>query len=630
MTSEALAQSAAVIAGAAQANPPLRAGGTAPLRDAAIPPIGAAEKHANALIMMVDDEPTTTEVLQMFLEAHGYFKFVVTNDSREAMKIMAEKQPDVLLLDLMMPGVSGFEVLAGMRERETLRHIPVIMLTSSVDAETKLRALELGATDFLGKPVDPSELALRLRNTLRAKAHQDRLTYYDSLTGLPNRKQFHQRLERALVSAGERNRYCAVLHFDLDRFQNINDSFGHGLGDMVLKAVAQRLEGAIMLGDVTQDLSQIPIDEPFVARLGGDEFGIVLPELDSVGAAVHTAERVRAAFAQPFVLVQDEMFLSTAIGIAVSPHDGNEPDQLLQKATAATAHAKQKGLKEHQFYAPDLNRHVSERVRLENLMHLALERNQFELNYQPKIDVDTGDVIGAEALLRWQLPDTGYVSPGDFIPIAEESGLIVDIGANVFRRACEQISAWEAEGFPDLRVAVNVSALQFRNTGFLEMMQEAITSTGINGYNLTVELTESVLMENVVEAARILDAVRDIGPKISIDDFGTGYSSLSYLKRFAIDELKIDGSFLRDLPADEDNCAIVSSIIALAQGLNLSVVAEGVEHEAQLEFLRERNCRSFQGFIAAPALPPERYVAFLRVAQERGWPAAAAALEQKA
>ena len=581
----------------------------------------AWELQTEPLIMMVDDEPTTTEVLQVFLEVAGYRKFLTTNDSREAIRMIEIKQPDVLLLDLVMPEVSGFEILAAMREADGLRHVPVIMLTSSIDAETKLRALELGATDFLGNPVDPSELALRLRNTLRAKAHQDRLAYYDILTGLPNRALFERKLDQALQAATEAHRFCAVLHFDLDRFQKVNESLGHGMGDMALKAVSQRLESAILVGDMTLD--RIPALDPFVARLGGDEFGIVLPDLGSVSEVVRIAEHVRAAFAQPFVLARDEMFISTCVGIAVAPHDGSDGDTLLQKASAATSHSKQKGLKAHQFYSAGLNEHVSDRLRLENQLHMALEREQLEIAYQPKICLQSGRVTGAEALLRWKLPDRGYVSPAEFIPIAEESGLIVKIGANVFKQVCQQLREWEASGHADLGLSVNVSALQFRDAAFLDLIHDVLRETGVAAHHLTIELTESVLMENAGESVRTLERIRALGPKISIDDFGTGYSSLSYLKGFAVDELKIDGSFMRDLPEDQDNLAIVNAIIGLAQGLGLFIVAEGVENVAQLEFLREHECGEFQGFIASRAVPPAKYLEFVRVAAERGWAAAA-------
>ncbi len=604
------------------ANPPLQQPVAAPLGDIGawtVAPVG--QQATNALIMMVDDEPTTTEVLQMFLEDHGYSRFAALNDSRLALDTVRERQPDVLLLDLMMPDVDGFEILAAMREAGLLETTPVIMLTSSVDAATKLRALELGATDFLGKPVDPSELALRLRNTLRAKAHQDRLAFYDALTGLPNRNMFQRRLERALACAAENERACAVLHFDLDRFQNVNESLGHGMGDMVLKAVAQRLESVMLLGERT--LSRAALEDPFVARLGGDEFAIVLPDLDDTDIVVEVAERLRDSFRQAFVVGRDELFVSSAIGVSVSPYDGARGDELLQKATAATAHAKQSGLREHQFYFAGLNERVSERLRLENLLHKAVEREQLELAYQPKISLQTGKVIGAEALLRWNLPESGYVSPAEFIPIAEESGLILNIGRCVMEQAVRQLADWARDGHDQLNLSVNVSALQFRDPAFLDNVHSVLASSGVNPHNLTIELTESALMDQAVEVEAALEQIRAAGPRISVDDFGTGYSSLTYLKRFAIDELKIDRSFLHNVPADEGNCAIVKTVIGLAHGLKLHVVAEGVEDDAQLAFLRAHGCHVFQGFIASKAVDTRRFTTFIEIAAEHGWPTAA-------
>lgn len=610
---------------ASATNPPLQhPGGDAAWAAVATQYGATSDLVREPLIMMVDDEPTTTEVLQMFLEAAGYTKFVTRNDSRTAIDALREDTPDVLLLDLMMPEVSGFEILAAMREDDVLRHIPVIMLTSSVDAETKLQALELGATDFLGKPVDPSELALRLRNTLRAKAHQDRLAHYDALTGLPNRALCQGRLDAALAATIAENRQCAVLHVDLDRFRRVNDSLGQKMGDMVLKSVAQRLEGVVMLGDQTLDLAALPQSEPFVARLGADEFAIVMPCINDVDHVTRTASRVRGAFLQPFVLVRDDVFVTAAVGIAMCPRDGTRADDLLQKAASATAHAKTHGLKHHQFYSSDVTEHASRRLQLETLLYKAVENDQLSIAYQPKLAVGNDAVVGAEALLRWTLPDGTSVSPGEFIPIAEECGLIVDVGASVLRMACRQLRDWQAAGLSDINLAVNVSAVQFRDAAFLDVLEAALGDAGINGTQLTVEVTEGVLMNNADESTRTLSRIRELGPRISIDDFGTGYSSLAYLKRFAIDELKIDGSFIRDIPHDPDNCAIVNAVIGLSHGLGLRVVAEGVEEETQHAFLREHGCNVFQGFLASRALPPAQFLAFVRAAQAQGWRAAAA------
>jgi diguanylate cyclase (GGDEF)-like protein len=558
-----------------------------------------------AVIMLVDDEPTTLDVLQMFLEEAGYENFVAVTDSRQALGLLRSRRPDVLLLDLMMPEVGGFDILSSMRADPDLVHVPVIMLTSSTDAQTKLTALELGATDFLGKPVDPSELALRLRNTLAAKAYQDRLAYYDRLTGLPNRQLFSERLERTLWRAQQESSACAVMHLDLDRFQQINDSLGHTAGDGLLKAVAQRLESTLAV-DWDSDRESV-----FLARVGGDEFSMILTGFRGPDHAIELAERIRAALGHPFTLGEREFFVSASLGVAVFPEDGPDRDTLMRHAGIATSHAKQRGDKSYQFYSSGLNARAMEYLSLESQLHKAIERGELVLHYQPKICTGSGRITGAEALVRWHHPEHGTVSPATFIPIAEESGLIIPIGEWVLHRACEQLRAWTQAGYGHLQMAVNVSTLQFRSERLLEIIEQALRGTGLDGRHLTIELTESVLMCNARGSARTLEEIRALGPKVSVDDFGTGYSSLSYLKRFAIDELKIDRSFVRDIPQDPDNSAIVTAVIAMAHGLGLSVVAEGVETEAQLAFLRERRCDQFQGFLVGRPTEATRFVQLL-------------------
>ncbi len=575
------------------------------------------ELDSQPLIMMIDDEPTTTEVLQMFLESSGYRNFLVSNDSREALALMSRQHPDVVLLDLMMPEIGGFDILTAMRDSETLRHTPVIMLTSSVDAETKLTALQIGATDFLGKPVDPSELALRLRNTLKAKAHQDRLALCDKLTGLPNRISFQQRLSLALEMATRTGTHCAVMHVDPARFKKINESLGNAMGDLVLKAIAQRLEGLILLGDKTLDY--VPSVYPFVARLGADEFAIVLPDQRDVAQVTRLAEQVRSAFGQPFNLANEELFVSLGIGIAIAPQDGLDADTLLQNASAATASAKQHKSKRPAFYARHLNESVSDRLRLETLLYKAIERQQLHLVFQPKICLPSGRVLGAEALLRWKLPDRGYVSPAEFIPIAEETGLIIEIGCAVIQQGCTQLRAWAASGLADLHLAVNVSTLQFQTPGFADQLAGVLQQGGFDPAQLTIEITESLLLDNNGESSRKLERIRGLGPKVSIDDFGTGYSSLSYLRQYPIDELKIDRSFLVRLPDERGNRAIVEAVVHLAHGLNLSVVAEGVETVAQLDYLRSVGCNQMQGFLACKGVPVAEFLQFVELHRARGW-----------
>jgi diguanylate cyclase (GGDEF)-like protein len=563
----------------------------APSSAGAIP---LAQSQQDSLIMLVDDEPTTLEVLQMFLEEAGYRNFLTTSDSREALGLLTSRRPDVLLLDLMMPHVGGFDILRKMRTDPTMRHVPVIMLTSSTDAQTKLTALELGATDFLGKPVDPSELALRLRNTLSAKAYQDRLALYDRLTGLPNRHLFTEQLERILWSTRSHAGRCAVVHVDLNRFRQLNDYLGHTAGDALLKTVAQRLDTASTT-DSLDDTVSLP-EMPLLARIGGDEFALVLKSVKSEVEVMDTAKALCNAMAPSIHIGGREVQVHASIGVALYPDDGDNADALLRHATTATAtsHAKQRGLTAYQFYSRELNEESRTRVELEADLFKALAKRQLALHYQPKLCLRTGKVTGFEALLRWDHPERGQIPPGAFIPLAEATGLITSIGQWVLHQACQQLRAWHDAGHSGLQVAVNVSAVQFREDDLLETVGTALLHSGIPSHCLTVELTETVLMENVDDSARILEALRNMGVRISVDDFGTGYSSLSYLRRFSIDELKVDRSFVRDVPANADASAIIAAVVGMARGLGLKVVAEGVEEREQLKYLQSLGTDEFR------------------------------------
>ena len=549
-----------------------------------------------ATIMMVDDEPIIIETLQMFLEDAGYENFVTTTEPRKALNMLVLKKPDVVLLDLMMPDVNGLEILTWMRAEGGLKHIPVIILTSATDPETKLKALELGATDFLGKPVDSSELALRLRNTLAAKSYQDRLLYYDGLTGLPNRRLFLNNLEGELKRAKAESTACAVLHIGLDRFRQINDTLGHGLGDAVLKAVSGRLDKCVRESEfITREDLQ---DEPPIARIGGDEFALLFPNVERLENATLLARKVLASLAKPYRLHAREIFVTASIGISVYPMDADNLDSLLKHADAAVSHAKRRGRNTYQYYSKELNAKSGEKLGLENELRKALEKRELFFQFQPKIEIATGRVVGAEALLRWKHPKLGVVPPDKFIPIAEEIGMIEPLGEWALYAACMLNKRWQSSGIRPVRIAVNVSGRQFQNAGRLKLsIRNALERSGLDGKYLGIELTEGTIMENPDENSRTLKDIKDMGVMLAIDDFGTGYSSLSYLKKFPLDELKIDRSFLKDIPKSEDDSAIVSALIALAHGLSMTVVAEGVENEMQLGYLRDRGCDEYQGHL---------------------------------
>ena len=568
------------------------------------------DKLKNALIMMVDDEPIMTEMIQTFLEDAGYRNFITTDQSAQAMALLALHRPEILLLDLIMPEVSGFDILHAMRADSSLQHMPVIVLTSSTDAVTKLQALELGAADFLAKPVDPSELALRLRNTLAAKAYQDQLAYYDALTGLPNRRLFLDRFNLELTNASRDAKGVAILHIGLDRFKQINDTLGLRVGDAVLREAGQRVEQSVRVSDPSEGLGSAS-SWVTLSRVGGDEFAVLLPEAAHFENAAIVARRILNAMAEPVRVEGQEVFVSASIGISVFPYDGKETDTLLKHASIATYHAKEHGRNTYQFYSREINARSVERLKLENELRKALKNDELMLYYQPKVDVKTGRMTGVEALLRWNHPKLGLVMPGVFIPLAEEAGLIVRMGEWVLQEGCRQAQAWHDAGLTGLGVSVNVSPQQFCQPGLMDAIRDALHRSGLEARYLTLELTESMIMENASRNIETLHEMKGTGLKISIDDFGTGYSSLSYLKRFPLDELKVDRSFLGDLQNGADDAAIVSAIIAMAHSLNLRVVAEGVETQRQLAFLKARGCDQCQGYLFAKPMPAEELTAMV-------------------
>jgi diguanylate cyclase len=570
---------------------------------------------SNATVMMVDDDPLMIEVVQTFLEEAGYTSFITTSSPTQAMSMMAERKPDILLLDLMMPEVSGFDILTRIRGDEELRYTPVIILTAESDPAARLKALELGATDFLTKPVDSSELRLRLRNALAFKAYQDRLADFDALTGLLNRGKFRSALGATLLST-PRTRACALLHIDLDRFKQINDTLGHRTGDKLLCAVGKVLDSTFVGAEATGwPGNRAPESTVMLARVGGNGFAALLPNLHNlskVDSATSIARQVLSAFSKPFQIDGREMFVTVSIGIAISPGDGEEADTLLKSAEMAMYQAKKRGRNTYEFFSGEMNASSLERLTLETQLRHAVERGEFLLFYQPKVDVATRRVTGAEALIRWKHPELGIVSPAKFIPIAEETGLIVEIGQWVLRTACAQIKTWTQAGLPPLSVSVNVSTAQFKQRKVWHAVRGALERSGITPGQLVLELTESMLMENANDSIDMLNELKEIGVKISIDDFGTGYSSLSYLSRFPIDELKIDRSFVSGLPVDRNGAAIVGAIIALARELDLKTVAEGVETDEQLQFLQSRHCDQYQGYLCSRPAPPELFANLLK------------------
>jgi diguanylate cyclase (GGDEF)-like protein/PAS domain S-box-containing protein len=432
----------------------------------------------------------------------------------------------------------------------------------------------------------------------RYEAELEARARFDTLTGLANRALLHDRIESAInFAAGRAPVWIAAL--DLDHFKFVNDTLGHDAGDRLLKAVAERIAGAVGRSDT-------------VARTGGDEFVLVLPERPDEGEASDTVRAVLAAVAHPLELDGQELVLTGSAGVAAYPGDGSDAATLIQHAEVAMYRAKELGRNTVQFYTPSMNARARERLALEVALRSALHHNEFELYYQPQVDLLSGSVVGVEALIRWRHPSMGMVRPDRFINLAEETGLIVPIGAWVLRTACRQNRDWQHAGYGPLRIGVNLSARQFAEPGLVPEIARVLEETGMAATQLEIEITESLVMEDVEGAIRTMAELKRMGVKLSIDDFGTGYSSLSYLRRFPVDVLKIDRSFVRDIPASEDDAAMVAAIIELARGLRMRVIAEGVETEAQLEYLRRRGCDEVQGHVYGMAAPGPDVEAMLR------------------
>lgn len=446
-------------------------------------------------------------------------------------------------------------------------------------------------------PVKSQEVIVLIRDITERKQADDQiayLAYHDSLTALPNSRLFKDRLEHAISQAKRNNKILAVMFLDLDRFKLINDSMGHSAGDELLKITSQRLIEAVRKTDSVAINANT--DNSAIARSGGDEFTILLDDIESREAITRIAERIVKNIALPMKLGREEVHISTSIGIAIYPEDGVEVDELLKHADSAMYHAKAQGKNNFQYFADSMNRSSFERLSLENNLHRAIAHNELHLYYQPQFNVGSDTMIGMEALIRWEHPDKGFISPGDFIPVAEETGMILKIGEWVFREACEQGVVWINAGYDVHKISVNLSPRQLKDEKISKLIESILHETGMPANKLCIELTESALMLDPKVADARLKKIKDLGVSLSLDDFGTGYSSLSYLKRFPIDTLKIDQAFIRDIKTDKEDAALVRAIIAMAHGLSMDVIAEGVETKEQLDFLNAHGCDIVQGF----------------------------------
>ena len=692
------------------------------------------DTDASATVLIVDDDFTVRLLAREALEQAG-FTVLENDDGVGILEQFQEEEPDIVLLDVMLPGLDGFTLCQQIRALPEGKNTPILMMTGLDDVASIKKAYHVGATDFIAKPFNWLILVYRVRYMLRAsqlflslgksqeslnyaqriaglgswewdinsdklqwsdavyrifhvdpigfdgtyhaflnsvhpldkelvnaaleaaitqkrpysidhqillpngderhvhteaevsydkhgnphrlsgtvqditeRKHDEerirRLAYYDSLTGLPNRVLFKENLEHALAHAERKKRRVATLFLDLDRFKWINDTMGHSFGDKLLQEFAARLNGSVRKID---SVTRGNLNDPSyaIARLGGDEFTIILDDIAQAQDAALVARRIITEVARPFLLEGQEISLTVSIGISIFPDDGSDIVTLIKHADTAMYHAKEQGKNNFQFYTSAMTENACELLRLENNLRRALEREEFSLSYQPQVDIGTGRVNCLEALLRWHNPELGQVPPATFIPLAEETGLILAIDAWVMMQACLQLKEWEALGLSRVRIAVNVSGQNFLQKNLPETTRSILSATGIRPECLELELTEGVLMRNGAETIATLRELQAMGLTLAIDDFGTGYSSLSYLKRFRLDTLKIDRSFIQDLTSDSDSGAIVTALVALATSMKMSVVAEGVETLEQLAMLRELGCMRIQGYLFSRPLVRE-------------------------
>lgn len=533
------------------------------------------------------------------------------------------KQPfAVVFLDMRMPpGPDGVWAAARIRDLDPAIEIAVCTAYSDVDPyDIGGRVPPEDKLSYLQKPFHPHEvrqMTIALASKWRAEQKITRLAYFDALTGLPNREQAHTRLRSALEVAQQHGKMLAVMYIDLDNFKRINDTLGHSIGDEVLKVVAERLRSSLRHGD-DRASDTLMVERPGdVGRLGGDEFMVVLPDIGSSDDARLVADRLIAAIQQPMQLSTNTVIITPSIGIAISPTDGTDAASLLRHGDLAMYFAKRRWPGSCAFFDASMNEGMLQRYTIEGKLRGALERGELALHYQPQIDTSTGNIVGMEALLRWTNDELGVVPPLDFIPIAEDCGLIIPIGEWVLRTACIQARKWHDEGLAVRRIAVNIAAQQFAMPNFVALVSSILAETGLERGMLEIEITESMVMTDEDRSGTLLAELHSIGVSVAIDDFGTGYSNFQRLQHLAIDRLKMDRSFVRDLSEGTDDGAIAAAIISMAKALKVGVVAEGVESFSQLRFLQEHQCGQAQGFLLSRALPAREARLLLQRATEQ-------------
>ena len=573
--------------------------------------------------MVVDDVEDNRALLCRRLAKRGYL-VEEAESGYAALELIAQQEFDLVLLDIMMPGLDGMEVLKRIRASHSPDDLPVIMVTAKAGNLDVVQALEFGANDYITKPIDfliaharvqtqlarkqakqaldvslkelekaNRRLTIEIGERQRSDSLVDHLTYHDTLTSLGNRVQFRAQLSREIQLLSRSNSSLAVIFLDLDGFKLINSTLGNDVGDRLLCSVAARLR------DRTREVDA-------VGRMGSDEFGIIA-SVTGPEQADQLAERITAAIAEPYEIDGHRVTLTSSIGIALAPNDGVEPDILIRNAELALSRARSEGRALRCFFEAGMNARAQARRLLESDLRKALPAGEFEVFYQPLFDLASGAVTGSEALLRWRQPERGLVSPAEFIPLAEETGLIVPLGSWVLRQACTEAAKWPNE----LKLAVNVSSIQFRKRGLLETVMAALAESGLPANRLELEITESILLNDDSQTLETLHQLRRAGVRISLDDFGTGYSSLSYLRAFPFDKIKIDRCFVQEIGVSQNTMVILSALIYLATGLEMIITAEGVETQTQLDWLKSAGCTEAQGYLISRPLPAAKFLSFV-------------------
>ena len=561
-------------------------------------------------VLLIEDNPGDERLIREMIgeDPRAPFALQCADRLAKGLEHLSAGETALVILDLSLPDSFGLDTFAKVYAHSPA--VPIIVLTGNDDDSLALSAVKGGAQDYLVKSRLDRELLLRsMHYSIERKRYQvqlERQANYDALTGLPNRNLLHDRLRQA-VHSQRTPRNIAVVFMDLDHFKFVNDSLGHSVGDKLLKAMGERLRTVLREGDT-------------VGRVGGDEFVLILNDQSNEEVIFRAMQRITAKVAEPLTIDGKELYVTASAGISLYPQDGRDVDTLLKNADVAMYRAKEHGRSNFQFYTSEMNERVNDRLALEHALRRALERKEFTLHYQQKVDLRSGEIIGAEALVRWLHPEWGLVRPARFIPIAEETGLIVQLGEWVIHEACRQTHAWLHAGLKPGIVSVNLSARQFRAEGLVRAVSRILQETGLDPASLEMELTESMVMHNVEAAIATLQGLKSLGVGLSVDDFGTGYSSLSYLKDLPIDVLKIDRSFVRDIGtgAEAEDGILAAAIVSLAHALHLKVIAEGVETDAQLHFLKRYGCDQVQGFLYGEPVPAEQFSELLTRAQRKG------------